>query len=374
MRIALDGLPLSRPLTGIGHYTLELASHLAADCADDEFLVVTPRAFDASARVTADVKNLSFLRPTVNPIIRHWWKSGLPRYLRKNQIDLFHGTNFKLPVNTECVTVLTIHDLSHLLHSDTHESKKVAATKDTLPDMAAAATLIITPTELVRAEVHEHLGISREKILVIPEAARDSFRPLEFEATKSTRRKLGIGEEFLLYVGTLEPRKNLLTLVKSFEAIAQQNTKDLQLVLAGMRGWMVDDLYDYVKRSRLSNGIIVTGYLSDDELRALYSSCTLFVYPSRYEGFGLPPLEAMACGAPVVASKIGSVSEVLGQAALLVDPVNVAALTDRIEALYNNHEKRRELAQHGLKRAAEFSWQKTARLTRDVYKHALELT
>jgi glycosyltransferase involved in cell wall biosynthesis len=371
MRIALDGLPLSRPLTGIGHYTLELASHLAADQPEDELLVVTPRAFDASARITTDLKNLKLLRPTINPIIRQWWKSGLPRFLRKNHVDLFHGTNFKLPLKAECVTVLTIHDLSQLLHPDTHESKKVAATRLTLPATAAAATLIITPTELVRAEVHEHLGIPLEKIVVVPEAARDCFQPLEDQATKPPRQKLGIGEEFLLYVGTLEPRKNLLTLVKSFETMAQQNAKHLQLVLAGMRGWMVDDLYDYVKRSAFSKRIIVTGYLSDDELRALYSSCTVFVYPSRYEGFGLPPLEAMACGAPVVASHIGSISEVLGQAALLVDPVDVRALTDSIRSLYNNRAKRQELAKKGIERSAQFSWQKTARLTKRVYEQAL---
>src|SRR4030095_11331973 len=163
MRIALDGLPLSRPLTGIGHYTLEVASHLAADEPEDDIFVVTPRAFDATARVATDVKNLKLLRPTFNPIIRQWWKWGLQRYARKNKIDVFHGTNFKLPLNADCVTVLTIHDLSHLLHPDTHESKKVAATEVTLPATAAAATLIITPTELVRAEVHEQLGIPLEK-------------------------------------------------------------------------------------------------------------------------------------------------------------------------------------------------------------------
>ena len=234
--------------------------------------------------------------------------------------------------------------------------------------------MIITDTETIRQEINEHLQIPLARIVTVSGAARSCFRRLEFDQTTDTRKRLGIGDEFLLYVGTIEPRKNLLTLVRAFEAVLSRRESRLQLVIAGRKGWMVDDLFAYVKRSPASSSIIFTGYLSDDQLAALYSSCTLFVYPSLYEGFGLPPLEAMACGAPVIASRIPSMAEVLGSAAKLIAPERVTELSEAIVQLLDDASLRQRLSLAGKKCVGDFSWDQAARSVRDVYQHARNIS
>jgi glycosyltransferase involved in cell wall biosynthesis len=374
MRIAIDGFPLSEPLTGIGHYTLELAHHLALNSPEDEFLVVSPKSFGPSIDAENGTANLRFSRVIVSPLTRHWWSLGLPRYIRKNQIQLFHGTNFEVPLRTGCPTVLTIHDLSTLLYPQTHKGSVVRRARRRLPLMARAATMIITDTETIRQEINEHLQIPLDRIVTVSGAARSCFRRLEFEQTADTRKRLGIGDEFLLYVGTIEPRKNLLTLVRAFEAVLSRRESRLQLVIAGRKGWMVDSLFGYVKSSPAASRIIFTGYVSDEDLCALYSSCSLFIYPSLYEGFGLPPVEAMACGAPVIVSRIPSIQEVAGTAARLASSENVSEWTEAIIELLDDALLRQQLSLAGISRASQFSWHRTARQVQDVYCQAIDIS
>lgn len=371
MRIGIDGLPLTEVLTGIGHYTNELAHHLARQSSRDKVDVVSPRAFINSLRSDGKQDNLSFLRSRPSLWNRRWWSVGLPRHIRRSSLDVFHGTNFEVPLQKVCATVVTVHDLSMLLHPETHEKKLVRRAQSRIPLMARAATMVITPTETVRREVHEHLKIPLERVVSVPEAARDCFHPVSESQTLEVRRRLGIREDFLLYVGTVEPRKNLDTLVRAFEAVLSSPAKPLQMVLAGRRGWLVDELLESLKRSPAAKQIILTGYLSDDELCALYSSCAAFVYPSIYEGFGLPPLEAMACGAPVIASRIPSLAEVTGSAARMFEPGNKEQLKDMILELLSSEDLRGQLSKAGLAHAAKFSWAATADASRAVYDEAI---
>jgi glycosyltransferase involved in cell wall biosynthesis len=367
VRIALDGIPLSEALTGVGHYTFELAHHLASSSRDEIFLV-SPRRFGSSiTSETSPTPNLHLTRSSKSPLNRFWWSMGLPKYLRKHEIQVFHGTNFEVPLTGKCPSVITIHDLSMVLHPKTHERRRVRRARKRLPMMARSATMVVTPTEAVRQEVHEHLQIPLDRIVTIPEAARSAFRRQDPEQTEIVRKRLKITQPFVLYVGTVEPRKNLLNLVRAFEHVLTEGDLSLQLVIAGRKGWMVDDLFRHVKRSPAAKQIIFTGYLSDDDLCALYSSCALFVYVSLYEGFGLPPLEAMACGAPVIASRIPSLSETVGQAALLVAPADVQELANNIRSLLHNEDLRMQLARKGLQRSSELAWDRTAQLTRAVY-------
>jgi len=373
MRVGIDGLILSDPLTGIGHYTLELARHLALNNRSDEYLLISTRPLSASINSLAEKPaNLAIRRATVNPFTRHWWSIGLPRFIRKNRIELFHGTNFEVPLRQLCPTVLTIHDLSAFLHSETQLEKVVDRMRRRLPLMAHAATLIVTPSAAVRDEVQEHLSIPSDKIMVVKEAARDLFKRLDAEQINGTRNRLGIEGDFLLCVGTLEPRKNLLTLVRAFEEVLHKTGGALNLVLAGRSGWLMQDFTDYLSHSSARNRIILTGYVSDQDLCALYSSCLAFVYPSIYEGFGLPPLEAMACGAPVIASRVPSIGEVVGSVALRVDPLSTEELAGAIVALRDDPGLRAQLSAAGKSRAKEFSWDRTARAMREIYQEAME--
>jgi glycosyltransferase involved in cell wall biosynthesis len=375
MLIGLDGLPLTELKTGVGHYTFELARALARVEPLNRFQLLYPSTYPA-VDVSPDSdylpENLEFIRVSVGPVSRHWWSTGLPRHIKASGVNLFHGTNYDVPLWRRCATVLTIHDLSLLIHADTHEMRAVRRARRRLPIMARLADAIITPTQSVAGEVAEHLKVDRAKIFAVPEAARETFRSMHFAETRELRQRLKIGDDFLLSVGTIEPRKNLIVLIEAFEqVVAQQPGTKLQLVIAGGRGWLSRAFFDALEQSPARDRMILTDYLDDENLRALYSSCRAFIYPSLYEGFGLPPLEAMACGAPVIASRIKTLEETTGGAALLFDPHRQSELADAIIRVMSNENERIELARAGQQRAAEFSWERSARMTLDVYARAL---
>ena len=376
MRVGFDGLPLTIPKTGVGHYTYELVRALATLEPASQFEIVYPSSYSPIKPPLEDPEialpaNLKLERVRVGPLGRHWWSAGLPRYIRRASFELFHGTNYDVPLWRPCATVLTIHDLSQLLHSKTHERRSVKRAQRRLPLMTRAADAIITPTESVRGNVCELFQVSPERVFAIPEAARACFRPLTFAETAVVRHKLGVGDNFLLTVGTLEPRKNLAVLVTAFEEVMRARPdSNEKLVIAGGLGWLTGPLLEAIEKSPARDRIVLTDYLHDDDLRALYSSCRAFIYPSIYEGFGLPPLEAMACGAPVIASRIPALEETTGGAARLFDPKSASQLAQNVLELLVNENARRQLSTAGQQRAAEFSWEKTARLTWNVYAEA----
>lgn len=370
MRIALDGFPLSTPRTGIGHYTFELARALARSAPNHSFELISPFPF-ADAVVQElhrdSIPNLTLNNPQPTSFRRRWWAIGLPLFLRKNSFDVFHGTNYEVPLWNRQRNVLTIHDLSILLHPEYHEPNLVKRARRRLPLMVRSAGMIIAVTESIKREICTHLKIKPERIFVTPEAPRRNFRPVPIPETITTRERLGIEPDFVLSVGTIEPRKNLLTLVRAFDQIVRTTDLRPQLVIAGGEGWLMDELYSFIRTSDISERVRFLGYTSDGALRDLYSSCRVCVYPSLYEGFGLPPLEAMACGAPVITSCIPAITETVGSAAVLIDPHDVSALAHSIIDLWTNDEQRSYLSLAGLKRAAEFTWERTAKLTLDAY-------
>jgi glycosyltransferase involved in cell wall biosynthesis len=374
MRIGLDGFPLLMPRTGIGHYTMELARALALLSPADDFKLISPFPFDPSVQeeLALDAPaNLSAVHPSQSLLHRRWWAIGLPLYLRQVRLDIFHGTNYEIPLWGRQRTIATIHDLSILLHADKHEAHLARRARRRLPLMARKASKIITATESVKREICEQLNVRPDKIAVTPYAPRSTFSPIPLEETLETRERLGVEDEFILFVGTIEPRKNLLTLARAFDEILRHTDARPQLVIAGREGWLVDELYSFIDAAGIRDRLLFTGYVSEEDLRALYSSCRVAVYPSLYEGFGLPPLEAMACGAAVITSNIQTILETVGEAARTVSPTDVQGLAGAILELLENEAERSRLARAGMKRAAEFSWEKTARLTLDVYRETL---
>jgi glycosyltransferase involved in cell wall biosynthesis len=374
MRIGLDGIPLTKPKTGVGHYTFELARAMSLAMPGDDFQLVSPLPFAPTSDRSEQgmPPNLQAIYTETSGAGKHWWTIGLPLYIRRNPLALFHGTNYDVPVLGSCPTVLTIHDLASHLHPETLQRRSVRRARYRLPIMARRATMIVTPTQVVRLEVCERFRIKPEKVVAVHHAPRSCFRPLPLEQASETTKRLGIEDDFLLFVGTIEPRKNLLTLVRAFADVLKATSLRPQLVIAGQEGWLTDELFAYVKEVDFGDRLRWTGYVSDEDLCALYSLCRAFIYPSIYEGFGLPPLEAMACGAPVISSSIPSITEVLGTAARLVVPTDVHALSESIIELWENANERQRLSKAGQTRAAEFSWARTARLTRDVYDTALQ--
>ncbi|MCA1558245.1 MAG: glycosyltransferase family 4 protein, partial [Acidobacteria bacterium] len=233
-------------------------------------------------------------------------------------------------------------------------------------------TMIITATEAVRREICEHLRVDPWRVAVTPYAPRSNFRAVTKEQAALVKRRLGVEDDFLLFVGTIEPRKNLLTLVRALEEVLRKTSLRPQLVIAGREGWLMDELFAYVRGAGLQDRLRFTGYVSEQDLAALYSSCRAFIYPSLYEGFGLPPLEAMACGAPVITSRVPSIMEVVGDSARLVKPTDAAALARAIIKLLEDEGERQRLSAAGRVRAAGFTWEKTAEQTLEIYRRVLE--
>ena len=385
MRIGLDGIPLCEKKTGIGHYTFELAQALARAAPYDELVLLSPHKFlcepDDPTEDIAWEKNLRAEQVPVRHIWRHWFAAGLQRHLKTHEFDLFHGTNYEIPFlrrlkhstvgGALCPSVLTIHDLSLLLYPQTHEARLVRRGRVRLPLMTRAAEMIIAPTEAVRREIIEHLRVAPGKVVAVHEAPRRIFRPQSPATTRTVREKFNLPEEFILFVGTIEPRKNLTLLIRALAEVVRHTEARPPLVIAGRTGWLTGEFLTQLRASELNELVHLTGYVTEADLRALYSACRMFVYPSLYEGFGLPPLEAMACGAPVIASRIGAHEEVLGDAARLVEPDNVWGMVESLIDFWADAGAREFFARRGRERAARFSWAYAAQLTLGVYEEAL---
>ncbi|HEX3142339.1 MAG TPA: glycosyltransferase family 1 protein, partial [Pyrinomonadaceae bacterium] len=272
MRVGLDGYPLCEPLTGVGHYTFELSRALALNNPADQFELIAPLDFHPTvvAQLAREsISNLSLVHLGLTNPRRRWWSFHLPRYLKRSTVDLFHGTNYELPLWPTRRAVVTVHDLSSLLYPELHRQRLARRMRLRLPLAVKMAKAIITPTEAVKRELCARLKVKPLKVTAIHEAPREAFHPGGHDDSFPVRQRLGIENDFLLFVGTLEPRKNLLTLVKAFSQILRETTLRPQLVVAGGQGWLMDETFSAMSDEEIRAHLCLTGYLDDDELRAL---------------------------------------------------------------------------------------------------------
>lgn len=347
MRVALDATPLTLSSGGLQRYVLELSRALAAEFPDDDYLLVSSDPFP----VLETPPNLTRGDGPRNFLERRWWLWGLNRELGRHRIDVFHGTNFEVPYLPVRPSVLTLHDLSPWLDSAWHDSADRVRRRTPFLIGLGLATLVVTPSEAVRKQAMDHFRISPQRIVAIPEAAPAHLRRVQ---TRPPR-------PYFLYLGTLEPRKNIPMLVEAWHAARREAPVDL--VLAGRRR------KDFPVPAP-EPGLVIRGEVEERELSELYSGALAFVYPSLYEGFGLPVLEAMQCGAAVITSRDPAISEVAAGAALQVDAHDGRAWVQALTTVATAPEWLARLQAASLARAREFSWDRTARLTREAYAEA----
>ena len=371
MRIALDAIPLVEAKTGIGHYTDALAESLARIHRDHQYELLSPFDFTFDA-CNGKPANLSKRFIPVRSVFRKWWLVGLPSLLQISPVDVFHGTNYCIPVFAPCPSVVTIHDMSLLAQSSTHETANVVRGKRRVPIMARRASLIIAPSEWTKQEIIKYLGTRPEKIRVVYEAARDKMMAWPSSKYQSIIDRHQIRQPYLLYVGTIEPRKNLLTLIRAYDELLKTTPHRPQLVLCGGRGWLDNEVFKLVTDLKLEDQVRFTGYVDDTDLPGLYSAAEIFIYPSLYEGFGLPPLESMACGTPVITSNVSSLPEVVGKAGLMHDPNDYRALTANIAKMLGDRSTYEHFSCAGLEQASHFSWDRAARETQAIYDEVFE--
>jgi glycosyltransferase involved in cell wall biosynthesis len=264
--------------------------------------------------------------------------------------------------------VVTVHDLAFIRFPQTFRAYNRIYLDVATRLSVQRATRILVVSEHTRREVIGLLGVAPERVVVTPNAVREHFRPPDPAVLEAFRARKGLPERFVLYVGTLEPRKNLTTLLEAYAQVAQRQVTPL--LVGGGKGWLYDAVFQRLEALGLRERVHFVGYLDEEELPLWYAAATVFVFPSIYEGFGMPPLEAMACGTPVVASNTSSLPEVVGDAGLTVSPYDPAALAAAISRVLDDADLRQELRERGLRQARAFSWRVTAERTLAAYEAA----
>lgn len=361
----LSGDPSYRS-AGVHQYIYHLLAHLPqAGCRVTAF--VGPRASVAQA----DGLHYRLTRwPTHRPAVRVLWEQiAQGRALRAVGADLAHGPVFVGPLVSPCPVVVTVHDLSFLRYPHLFRPANRLYLRLFTRLSVHRARRVITVSAHAAEETVCLLGVAREKIRVVYHGVDPIFRPLPPDEVAAFRTRRGLPERFVLFVGTLEPRKNLVRLIEAFARSGAD--ADTALVLAGARGWYDEEIFATVERSGLSARVHFPGYVPNDELPLWYNAAEVFAYPSLYEGFGLPVLEAQACGTPVLTSSISALPEAAGDGALMVDPYNVEAIADGLRRLLTDPTLRETFRQRGLEHAARFSWPRTAAETVAVYQEAI---
>jgi len=312
--------------------------------------------------------------PTARPPLRILWEQlVLPAACDREGLDLLHAPVNVGPLRGDCPLVVTLHDLSFYRHPELFRPGRRFYQQELTRRTAARAARVIAVSQSTRADAIEILGLAEDKVVVIPNGVGEAMRPAEApSAVAALRRRHGLPEPMILYLGTLEPRKNLPRLLEAYALLRRRPGVRHRLVLAGGRGWYYDEIRAAVERLGLRDEVLFPGYVPEEDKPLWYSAADLFVYPSLYEGFGLPPLEAMACGTPVVVSNTSSLPEVVGEAGLCVDPLDPEALARAMLALISDRERHRAYREAGLARARAFTWRTTAARTAALYHAVLE--
>lgn len=353
---------------GIHRYICGLLNHLPA--ADSRFAYtafVGPNA--PTLAETLHTQRTGW--PTARPLGRIAWEQlAQPIAARQSRLDLLHVTAYVSPLVAATPTVVTIHDLSFLRSPDSFRFANRTYLSLFTGLSCQRARRVIAVSEHTKKDVMKVYGIPADKIDVVYSGLDPEIvRPPETELI-AFRKRHGLPDKFILYLGTIEPRKNLSTLIRAYAKVRPAGVK---LVCAGGRGWMYEDVFQTVEELRLSRDVIFPGFLPSDDLPFWYSAAQIFVYPSTYEGFGLPVIEAMACGVPTITTNASSLPEAAGDAALLVPPDDTSALAEALARLLADDSLQVELAERGLRQAARFTWEDAARNTAWVYAKALQL-
>lgn len=369
--VGIDATPFFGERSGVGNYSARLLAAQLKLASDWEYLLYSNRPLEKLEPDLDQARRVPGYYPSSRWL---WMQMVLPRIIARTNPDLCHFTNALAPLWLNKPYVLSIYDATLFLYSRFHPRTRLLAIRLMLPIVARRASAVLTISQSARNDLVRILKIPTEKIHIVYGAAPREFERVTDAAELSrVRQKYALPDQFLLYVGTLEPRKNLRRLVRVFARLQAQGAID-RLVLAGPHGWSMEDFQQQIDELGLQQSVQRLGYVPSGDLPALYSLATVFVFPSLYEGFGLPPLEAMACGTPVLSSHNSSLAEICGEAACLVDPLNEDSLYEGLCRLLSDEELRREMGQIGRKRAKEFSWERAARETTAVYQKVLTLS
>ncbi|EQB34354.1 hypothetical protein M947_11335 [Sulfurimonas hongkongensis] len=368
-KVLIDAFSLLSPITGIGRYTYEVSERLQKLSGDryDIFFnygLHKKELYGVLQKQTKSEHRVKKLQLFIKkfPLLKRASRELYVFFTKfyKVEYDLYFQPNFIPNPNIKAKKVIsTIHDFSFMLQPHWHKKELINYYNKNFFKLIKKADHIITGSNFTKQEIISYLQIPQESISTIYHGVNhELYKPYPQDELKKTKIKLDLPKQFLLFVGSIEPRKNLLVLLEAYDLLPKEKKEELPLILVGFKGWQNKEVMKKIEKNK--EHIRYLGYLLDIELAHLYNLATIFIYPSLYEGFGLPPLEAMACGAPAIVSRVASLPEVCGDAVLYIDPANIQEIRDKILTLLNDNKSREELSQKGKSQAALFSWDKSA--------------
>ncbi|UCE74464.1 MAG: glycosyltransferase family 4 protein [Methanomassiliicoccales archaeon] len=378
MKIVINAIPLLSERTGIGRYIYKLSSTLLQLDNVNKYYFFYGESFSRDL-VESPRHTVMRLKNIIKKILRHppnvsEWIFSISMQCKDylEHFDIYHETNY-IPLRFRGKIVTSVCDLSVVLFPETHPRERVQHFSKYFLKRLPWSNRIITLSDHVKEELVKHLGICPSIITTIPLAPDEKFSVLARREVESYLRDKGYPEYFILYVGAIEPRKNLKLLIRAFNDIKNEFNGKYYLVVVGPKGWSYEEDLKLIEDLGITERIVMPGYIPDGDLHYLYNGAKLFVFPSLYEGFGLPPLEAMACGVPVITSNCSSLPDVVADAGIMIDPYRVDQLTEAIHLVLSDEHMWQEMREKGLNRAKMFSWEKCARETLKVYEDVYNL-
>lgn len=382
MRIGIDARTLLDPATGeragVGYYTTSLVNALVRVYSRDEFVLFVDHRMPSAVE---QFDGLAHVRVVELPLSRH--KSRLPfayshvvvaQALRRESLDVFHSPAYSIPLQYRRPSVVTVHDLAIYRHPEWFPSGQRFARSVVVPRSMHAASRIIAVSQSTANDVRRQFHVARDRVVVVPEG-RPATARVTAAAARDVRDRLRVGEQYVLFVGTLEPRKNIERLVRAFDALMDEHYeryRTLQLVIAGAKGWKHEPIIRAIARARWSSHIRVVGYVSQEEKMALMRDALLLAFPSLWEGFGLPVVEALSVGLPVVTSSVSALPEVAGPGAVYVRPDSVQSIADGLFAVIQSSKLRAMLVRVGKEHVHQFTWKRAAQETHAVYRAVVD--
>lgn len=376
MRIAINTLPLLDNIAGAERYTKNMLTHIAKLNSNTYHLFLSKINHNYYEVNQENFANYIFNANTRFRLVRilgeQMW---VPFICNKLDIDVFFSPCNIAPLFVKAPTVLTLFDVHWLVYPHMFSKAKRLYLKNAIKHSLVKAQKVITISDNSKKDIIEIFGVSEHKINVIPCGLDPFFKIVKNEVKLfNVKKKYHINNKFIFFTAQLHKRKNVITLLKAYHELKKRKKIEHNLVIAGGKGDGYEDMRSYLSEHGLENNVVLCGCVPNDDLRLLYNNADIFVYPSLYEGFGLPIIEAMACGTPVITSNVSSLPEVAGDAAILIDPLNVEELANAIDRVLSDKNLREDLINKGFKRISEFSWEKAAQKTLSVFEEVYRET
>lgn len=350
-------------LEGIGYFTREVFMRLTLKYPEHQFYFLFDRPFDKEFVFSSNVHPVLLGPAARHPVLwKYWFDVRIPGVLKKIKADVFVSTDGFCSLATRTPQCMVLHDLGFLHQPLAYKGSHLQYLKYYTPKFLRKAASVATVSEFSKSDILKFYPDAAEKINVVYSAVKDSFQPVDFETKESLKAKFTGGKEFFIYIGALQPRKNLVNLLKAFSLFKKRQKSEMKLVFSGRLAWKNNEFLELLKTYKYRDDVVLTGYLAERELADLLGAAYALVYPSFFEGFGVPILEAMNCQVPALTSQNSSMQEIGGDAAVYFDPNDVKDMGDKLMLIYKDENLRSGLIEKGKIIAKNYSWEKTADL------------